>query len=414
MAAARVEVAKTITSVTIASEAAATPVTTAALKTALSGATYTQTVRTEKTVSYEDAQELLTHLHAKGYTDKNGKIKDTLKNALKTGTVDLPKKFEAARERVESVIKGVDRRPPLRDASRDVTVRLKKQVTASPEFLELWDKIKQKTTYRVNIDSATLISQCVRDLREMEPIPRACLVSQTASIAIESAGVTHRETGMRTMDIRDSYAGMPDVLAVIGEQTLTRRATVCEILLQSERLQDLRNNPQLFIERAVEIIRNRRHQLAVDGISYLKLAGQEYYIQEIFDSEELIANLEKNAVAVEHSVYDHIIYDSNTVERPFAVALDNDPDVKMFFKIPRTFKIETPIGTYNPDWAVYLDRNGEKKLYFVLETKGDLNEINLRAKEAMKIHCGKQHFKALDNGVELRVAKEWKAFRMGV
>ena len=106
VAAARVEVAKTITSVTIASEAAATPVTTAALKTALSGATYTQTVRTEKTVSYEDAQELLTHLHAKGYTDKNGKIKDTLKNALKTGTVDLPKKFEAARERVESVIKG--------------------------------------------------------------------------------------------------------------------------------------------------------------------------------------------------------------------------------------------------------------------------------------------------------------------
>lgn len=414
VAAARVEVAKTITSVTIASEAAATPVTTAALKTALSGATYTQTVRTEKTVSYEDAQELLTHLHAKGYTDKNGKIKDTLKNALKTGTVDLPKKFEAARERVESVIKGVDRRPPLRDASRDVAVRLKKQVTASPEFLELWDKIKQKTTYRVNIDSATLISQCVRDLREMEPIPRACLVSQTASIAIESAGVTHRETGMRTMDIRDSYAGMPDVLAVIGEQTLTRRATVCEILLQSERLQDLRNNPQLFIERAVEIIRNRRHQLAVDGISYLKLAGQEYYIQEIFDSEELIANLEKNAVTVEHSVYDHIIYDSNTVERPFAVALDNDPDVKMFFKIPRTFKIETPIGTYNPDWAVYLDRNGEKKLYFVLETKGDTSLFNLRTPEALKIHCGKQHFKALDNGVELRVAKEWKAFRMGV
>ncbi len=90
------------------------------------------------------------------------------------------------------------------------------------------------------------------------------------------------------------------------------------------------------------------------------------------------------------------------------------PDVKMFFKIPRTFKIETPIGTYNPDWAVYLDRNGEKKLYFVLETKGDLNEINLRAKEALKIHCGKQHFKALDNGVELSAAREWKEFKVKI
>lgn len=410
MAAATVEVAKVIATAT----AKTAPVTAAALKSALAGTAYTRTVRTEKTVSYEDAQELLTHLQQKGYTDKSGKIKDTLKNALKTGSLDLPAKFEAAREKFERIITNADRRPPLRDASKDVMVKLKKQVTASPEFLELWNKIKQKTTYRVNIDSVALVSQCVKDLRDMEPIPKARLVTQNANIHIESAGVSHQETGMRTMDIQDSYSKMPDVLAVIGEQTLTKRSTVCEILLQSGRLRDLSNNPQLFIERAVEIIRNRRHQLAVDGISYLKLAGQEYYIQEIFDSEELIANLEKNAVAVANSVYDHIIYDSDTVERPFALALDNDPDVKMFFKIPRSFKIETPLGTYNPDWAVYLDRDGEKKLYFVLETKGDLNEINLRAKEAMKIHCGKQHFKALGNAVELRVAKEWKEFRMGV
>ena len=409
MAAATVEVAKVIVTAT-----AKTPVTAAALKSALAGTAYTRTVRTEKTVSYEDAQELLTHLQQKGYTDKSGKIKDTLKNALKTGALDLPAKFEAAREKFERIIANADRRPPLRDASKDVMVKLKKRVTASPEFLELWNKIKQKTTYRVNIDSAALTSQCVKDLRDMEPISKARLVTQNANIHIESAGVSHQETGMRTTDIQDSYSKMPDVLAVIGEQTLTRRATVCEILLQSGRLRDLSNNPQLFIERAVEIIRNRRHQLAVDGISYLKLAGREYYTQEIFDSEELIANLEKNAVAVDNSVYDHIIYDSDTVERPFALALDNDPDVKMFFKIPRTFKIETPLGTYNPDWAVYLDRDGEKKLYFVLETKGDLNEINLRAKEAMKIHCGKQHFKALGSEVELRVAKEWKEFRMGV
>ena len=381
---------------------------------ALSGVGYTKTVQVEKTVSYEDAKELLTHLEKKGYTDKGGKIKDTLKNALKYGTLDLPAKFEAAREKFESIISRADKRPPLRDASKDVMVKLKKQVLLSPEFLELWNKIKQKTTYRVKVDSAALVKQCVKDLQDMEPIPKARLVSQTANLNIEMGGVTHWETGFQTTDIEDSYAKMPDVRAVIGEQTLTSRAIICDILLQRGRFRDLNNNPQLFIERCVDIINNRLHHLDVDGISYLKLEGNDYYIQEIFDSEELIANLEKNAVTVENSVYDHIIYDSDTVERPFALDLDNDPQVKMFFKIPRAFKIETPIGAYNPDWAVYLDCDGAKKLYFVLETKGDLKEINLRAKEAMKIHCGKQHFKTLGNAVELRVAREWKEFRTGV
>ena len=408
-AAAKTEVARAIASVTTAAKTA--PVTAAALSSALKGVTYTRTVETEKTVSYDDAKELIGHFEQKGYVSKSGAIKDTLKNALKNGTLDLPKKFEAARARFEQIIANADRRPPIRDASRDVPVKLNKQVMLSPEFMELWDKIKQKTTYRVAVDTNQLVSLCVKDLREMDPIPKARIVSQSADIHIEAAGVSHTEREIRTTEIQEDYSFIPDVLAVIGEQTLTKRSTVRDILVQSERLQDLLNNPQLFIERCVEVIKGRRHELAVDGVSYLQLAGEEYYVQEIFDSTELVANLDKNAVAVEHSVYDHIIYDSDTVELPFAVALDNDPDVRMFFKIPKKFTIETPIGTYNPDWAVYLDCDGMKKLYFVLETKGDLNLLNLRGKEKLKIHCGKQHFKALDNGVELRVARDWKEFR---
>ena len=125
-------------------------------------------------------------------------------------------------------------------------------------------------------------------------------------------------------------------------------------------------------------------------------------------------------MAVTNSVYDHIIYESSTVERPFAEALDNDPDVKMFFKIPGSFKIETPIGTYNPDWAVYVDCDGVKKMYFVLETKGTTNLFDLSGPEQLKIHCGKRHFKALENDVEFTVAKrlagskkEYLEVRMG-
>ena len=124
---------------------------------------------------------------------------------------------------------------------------------------------------------------------------------------------------------------------------------------------DFLKNPQEFYEKALEVIERNRHKLAIDGIKYIKLANEEYYVQEIFDSTELLANLDKNAVPVENSVYDHIVYDSG-VESEFATALDKDPDVKMFFKIPTRFKIETPIGRYNPDWAVYLEKNGEQKL----------------------------------------------------
>lgn len=377
----------------------------------LSSISYTETVIEKKEVTYEDAQELMAHFESKGYITGSGNMKDTMKNALKNGTLDLPKKYEAARQRFESIITNADRKPPVRDASKDVVVRINKQVMVSPEFLELWSKIKQKTAYRVSIDTDTLIESSVKALKDMPAIPKTRLVSQTADIHIENAGISHTEREMRTTDIENSYQILPDLITSISDETLLTPATVNEILIRSGRLGDFLNNPETFLEKATEIIKSNRHMLAIDGISYIKLDGQEYYAQEIFDTEEFLANLDRNAVKVDHSVYDYIVYDSSSIERPFAVALDNDPDVKMFFKIPDRFKIETPIGTYNPDWAVYLTKNGEEKLYFVLETKGSTSFMDLRTGEQLKIHCGKKHFEALDNGIELQVATGWNKLK---
>ena len=377
----------------------------------LAGATYTETVVEERTVTHEEATELLEHFEQKGYITSTGKVKDTMKNALKNGTLDLPKKYEAARERFEQIIANADRKPPVRDASRDVVVRLNKQVMLSPEFLELWSKIKQKTAYRVSIDTEQLVKNCVKAFQEMPRIPKTRLVSQTADIHIQQSGISHMEREMRTMDIANDYQALPDIITAISDETLLTPATVNRILVESGRCGDFLNNPEAFLEQAVELIRSHRHALAIDGIRYVKLDGQEYYVQEIFDTAELLANLDRNAVKVEHSVYDYVVYDSSTVEKPVAVALDNDPDVKMFFKIPSRFKIETPIGTYNPDWAVYLNKNGEEKLYFVLETKGDTSFMHLKTSEQLKIHCGKEHFKALDAGVALETATSWTELR---
>lgn len=382
--------------------------------TALTGKTYTVTVTEERVIEDADAKELIEHFERKGYISDTGKIRDTMKAALKAGTLDLPKKYEAAKSRIAQIVAQADRKPPIRDASRDVTVRLNKQVLVSPEFIELWQKIKQKTTYRVSINTGKLIAECAEALREMPVIPKARILMQTADLRIETAGVSHVERELRTMDIADSYQFLPDIITAISDATLLTPATVRDILVQSGRCGDFLNNPEAFLEQATEIIQSKRHALAIDGIRYVKLDGEEYYWQQIFNAEELIANLDRNAVKVEHSVYDHIIYDSSTIEKPFAVALDNDPDVKIFFKLPDRFKIDTPIGAYNPDWAVYLVKNGEEKLYFIIETKGSESFMDQRTREQLKIHCGEKHFEALDNGIEMQVATEWDMVKIRI
>lgn len=373
-----------------------------------------ETVIEEKTISHEQATEIMEELKEYKVVSKEGKIKDTMKAQLASGKLDLIQRWGQAKTRaIVQALEKADNRPVIRDASKEVTVRLKKQAILSPEFRELWDKIKHKTTYRVHFNIEELVKKCVKELQDMDSIPRARLVSKVADIEIENAGIYHTEKHLKTQDLTETYESLPDIVRLISTETLLKRSTVVRIIEESGRLQDFVNNPQGFYEKALEIIARNRHSMAIDGIKYVKLAGEEYYVQEIFDSAELIANLDKNAVSVNHSVYDYLIYDSG-VESRFAESLDNDPDVKMFFKIPSRFKIETPIGSYNPDWAVFMEKDGEQKLYFVLESKGTTNLFDLRSPEQLKIHCGKQHFEALDVNFPAEPVKDWKEFKATV
>lgn len=382
---------------------------------ALTNTTYRETVVEQVSIDYEQAVQILEDLQKTKVIDNKGKIKDTMKAQLAAGTLDLGERWSKAVQRaVIQAMNKADNKPIIRDANKEVTVRLKKQVVLSPEFQEIWNRIKQKTTYRVQFNLEKLVENCIKEINEMPEIAVARLVSRTADVDIKKSGVSHVERAMVTTNLDKNYDILPDILRLISSKTLLKRSTINKIIQESGRAKDFLKNPQEFYEKTLEIIERNRHKLAIDGIKYIKLAGEEYYIQEIFESSELIANLDKNAVAVENSVYDYVIYDSN-VENKFAIALDNDPDVKMFFKIPSRFKIETPIGTYNPDWAVYLEKNGEQKLYFVLETKGTDNLFMLREEERLKIHCGAQHFKALDDiNFSAQPVRDWKEFKQSV
>ena len=266
----------------------------------LTGQTYTATVTEEKTFSESDAKELIAHLEKRDYISKSGAIKDTMKNALKAGTLDLPAKFEAAKKRILQIAGQQDRRPVIRDASRDVTVRLNKQMLISPEFMELWNRIRQKTTYRVQINSQKLMEDCITAIRDMEPIPAARILTQTADLRIETSGIRHVERETRTTEIADNYRSLPNLLTSISSATLMKASTICKILDKSGRLGDFLRNPEAFLERVTEIIQKKRKDFAVDGIKYEKLEGEEYYWQQVFSAEEISANLDINALEVAH------------------------------------------------------------------------------------------------------------------
>jgi type III restriction enzyme len=147
----------------------------------------------------------------------------------------------------------------------------------------------------------------------------------------------------------------------------------------------------------------------VDGIKYQRIGDQHCYAQELFEQNELFGYLSKNMIASAKSVYDHVIYDSE-VEEEFARSFEQSDEVKVFAKLPGWFKIDTPLGSYNPDWAVLVETDGQQRLFFVVESKGSLFSDALRPIEQGKIDCGKAHFEALGTDVEFTVANNYSAF----
>ena len=175
---------------------------------------------------------------------------------------------------------------------------------------------------------------------------KARVVTRTARVNVENAGVSVSGEYERSQELDGGDHRLPNFIRAVDDECFLSRRSAVDVLVRSGRVQDYLNNPQKMTELFIEAMRSIQGKMEIDGIRYQRLDGEEYYLQEIFDSDELTAYLDKNAIAVDTGIYDHVIYDSTTVERPFAVAPDDDPDVKMFFKIPDKFKIETPIGTY--------------------------------------------------------------------
>jgi len=278
--------------------------------------------------------------------------------------------------------------------------RLKKEVALSPEFQALWDRIKPKTTYRVEFETEALVNRAVATIKKMERIEAPKIRVSAGQVQVTKAGVSTTAVSVGEERIKSTIRALPDILAYLQNETELTRSTLVRILKESDRLSEIFENPQRFLDQVATILKYELHRLLVDGIKYERLVsdGKEAeWEMLLFKNEELVNYL--TALEVNKSVYEYVVYESE-VEREFARKLDEREDIKVFVKLPGWFKVDTPVGEYNPDWAI-LKHDGQA-LYLVRETKGTRDFLKLRTSEADKVRCGQKHFETL--GVPFAVA----------
>ncbi len=347
----------------------------------------------ERPIGREVAEAIRSSLVDQKMLDADGRIQPAFDPQRKDFKLELPHAERDLGPAVVDLLASYQIERHIRRDRDEGTNRLKKEVTLSPEFQALWERIKPRTTYRVEFETAALVRRAVDAIRGMEKIEAPRIRVTAGQVQIGRGGVSTRATSVAEERPTYGVRALPDLLAYLQNETELTRSTLVRILKESARLADVFENPQRFLDQVASILKHELHRLLVDGIKYERLpegGPDAAWEMLLFKNEELVNYL--NALQVRKSVYEYVVYDSE-VEREFARKLDERDDIKLFVKLPGWFEIDTPVGKYNPDWAI-LKHDGTA-LYLVRETKGTRDFLKLRTAEADKVRCGQKHFDAL-------------------
>jgi len=343
----------------------------------------------------EASQKIWNSLVEKGFLTEEGKILPAFNPQASGFDLKLDEEFKDIENEIIHVIDSYRIDKHIKNDEDKRPLKINKRVFLDENFKKLWDKIKCKTTYSVEYSTEELIHNAVKSIKNMDKIYPAKVTYKEALIGLEKKGVTAEALKVRDHEVIYG-GGLPDIISYLQRETELTRSTIVRILKESDRLDDFIINPQKFMDAISSKLKIELHKLIIDGIKYEKISDQEYSMR-LFEDEEIISYL-NNHLEVSKSVYDAIVYESE-VERKFAEELDKREDIKLFVKLPGWFKIETPIGEYNPDWAIL--KHDETVLYLVRETKGTKDFEKLRNIEAYKIRCGRRHFEELDVNFEV-------------
>lgn len=328
-------------------------------------------------------------------------------------TVIANESYEDFANRLQKEIEedcGVEFTGRIRDKRKRVSIKLRKGFEADPRFLELWDKIKNKTKYRVNYSTEELIKSSAKAIKNMDQVSQPIIRTLKGGINIVKEKVETYEISFGVHRIEDYRTEIPDIAGYIQSRTDLTRSTIIKILRESGRLSDVLKNPQLLLDMAVKQIKDVLNELMIEGIKYEKIVNTEYYSMELFAEKEIDGYKDylykvKNE---DKTLYNYIPFDSE-VEKKFAEQCETNERVEFYIKLPNWFVINSPIGTYNPDWALIF--KNDKKICFVAETKFSLDPTKRYSHENYKIKCGEKHFKEFE-GVIYQPVRELKDLRI--
>jgi type III restriction enzyme len=290
----------------------------------------------------------------------------------------------------------------IKDKNKREKLNYRKGFHADPKFLQIWEKIKFHTKYNVAYQTSDLVTLAAKAMKEMPETKKPSVRSTKNEVVMGTDGIT----GILLSDtIAPDYGlrfEIPDMLAYIQGKTELTRTTILDIIKKSDKISELLINPQMFMDNTTSTIKSVLYELMIEGIKYEKI-GSKMYEMTLFNDDEIeiyLDNFTHTVVNPEKTIYENYIPLDSNVENQFAKDCETSENVEFYFKLPNWFKIPTPIGNYVPDWAIVF--KGEKKIYFVAETKGEGQE--LLKSEKQKIKCGKEHFKNFDEVVYKQVS----------
>ena len=364
----------------------------------------------ELVVDGETAQAIYFDMVVNGYVDKKGALTDKYYADKANNAVKAAEEGADCADAVLSIVDSIyDNRAMQPENARDKNVELQvdPEKLAMPEFKALWQRISPKSIYVVDFDTEELVEKAISSLNRNLQVSKIFFKVelgtmneiQSKEALLEGASFVKERSGVynAVRHIHASGSVKYDLVGkLVAETGLTRKAVV-EILTGIEKsvFDQFKDNPEEFIIKAAELINDEKATAIIQHITYNML--DERYDTDIFTEPTLKGKLGTNAMKAQRHLYDHIVYDSIN-ERDFATDLDTNTDVAVYVKLPDSFYISTPVGRYNPDWAIAFYDGNVKHNYFVAETKGSMRSMQLRLIEESKIHCAREHFKAISNG----------------
>jgi len=376
----------------------------------------------EQVVDGDTAQAIYFDLIVNGYIDKKGVLTDKYYADKANGAIQVAEEVADSRDSVINILDSVyDSRAMQPENARDKNVELQvdPDKLAMPEFKALWKRISPKSVYVVDFDTDELVNKAIASINRNLHVPKIYFKVETGAMdEIKSKdslldGSAFSKSKSSTYDsskqIRVGSSVKYDLIGkLVGETGLTRKAVVAILTgIEKSVFEQFKFNPEEFIIKAAALINDEKATAIIQHITYNVL--DEHYDTDIFTEPTIKGKLGTNAMKAQRHLYDHIVYDS-TNERDFATDLDTNTDVAVYVKLPDSFYIATPVGHYNPDWAIAFYEGTVKHIYFVAETKGSMSSMQLRLIEESKIHCAREHFKAISNGnVVYDVADSYQA-----